>query len=328
MVARCALSIIVIAAVHGGCGGSDVALAHPAAAQKREPDVLVPPPFAANVADPTAVPFSRFPRRPWTIAILDAGSEPRAPLRFALRAGVYPHTTTTIWLEHRVARKDPTSAPPHRVSPRVRLEFETTIGEPAVDGSALIKQRVVKAEILDRQARADWDDFPKAWMFVDATIDMIMTPRGLPASVLVHATGKLGPYLQLLTMSVPVIILVPRDPVSAGARWRASGLVDLGGFEAPIVFEYQLTERSGNLVRIAGSSRARGPVHLDPSMTTGTASAMTESTFDLSVDMTTAIPTGVTTNAAHFAITGDDAISSVDEISHVEVSPAVSPSGP
>ncbi|MCW5803952.1 MAG: hypothetical protein KIT31_16375 [Deltaproteobacteria bacterium] len=315
--------------VFAACGGNETEQheterkAAAGSTQTVSPDVLTPSDLGKGasgfVVDGQLIQ-SGFPQRPWTLDIVDKGqSGERRLLRYALRPGVQRRVLVSYFDEETETRRG-LSQPDRQVSPGVRLEVATVIGDRAHGGTWQIRTRVARAERVEAPAQTRFDDVPTADM-VDTGLDIVMTERGLADSVIVRTTSKLDAYTRVVLNLVPLFVLMPRDPIGIGAHWTARGLVNLGGFEAPMTITYELVDRDDDRIQLKGTVNVRGPVQLPDSRIKGTATMTQAGTFSMFIDLGSASQLGTFQSATIIDITGDDSVTRIDQLVRVGIAP-------
>ncbi|MBW2628014.1 MAG: hypothetical protein JRE45_10365 [Deltaproteobacteria bacterium] len=188
--------------------------------------------------------------------VLDAGQEPRELLRYKLAQG----TTTTANMEFGIASMTSTSGGAKlTVTPGVRLHI---ISGPTMEGkrgSTRFDVRIVKAEAivpenlhpamkLDLNKSASVLNNVGGWVEVD--------DRGIiQRTELNQAAKRADVPVRLLVMIINARtslsrVILPAEPVGAGARWEARKDIVLYGFEISQVDTYTLLEKVGDELKI------------------------------------------------------------------------------
>jgi hypothetical protein len=189
------------------------------------------------------------------VLLLDAGAEPRAPLRYKIAEG----TTTKSNMDFTIATLATTNdAAALSIVPGVRLHI--------VSGPAMLTEKGMKFEVniakaeaavpqgLDpeladelRQSAAILDD-------VGGTVEM--NDRGVALSAELNDKAK-SPDLpvRLLMMIVNARstlsrVVLPAEPVGLGARWESRKELTLYGFKVQQVDSYTLIERVGDEIKL------------------------------------------------------------------------------
>jgi hypothetical protein len=189
------------------------------------------------------------------VLLLDAGAEPRAPLRYKIAEG----TTTKSNMDFTIATLATTDdAAALSIVPGVRLHI--------VSGPTMLTEKGMKFEVniakaeaavpqgLDpeladelRQSAAILDD-------VGGTVEM--NDRGVALSAELNDKAK-SPDLpvRLLMMIVNARstlsrVVLPAEPVGLGARWESRKELTLYGFKVQQVDSYTLIERVGDEIKL------------------------------------------------------------------------------
>jgi hypothetical protein len=188
--------------------------------------------------------------------VLDTGQEPRQALRYKIAHG----TTTTAVMEFGIASLATTrTGAALRVTPGVRL---TIVSGPSFEGkrgSTRFDVRIIKAEAIvpDGIDPAVAQDLNKSasvlnnvggWVEVD--------DRGIIQRTELNEAAKRSDVpVRLLVLIVNARtslsrVILPAEPVGAGARWEARKNLLLYGFEVSQVDTYTLTEKVGDELKL------------------------------------------------------------------------------
>ncbi len=189
------------------------------------------------------------------VRLLDAGAEPKAPLRYKIAEG----TTTKSNMDFTVATlatSDDGAA--LAVVPGVRLHI--------VSGPAMVTDKGVKFEVniakaeaavpqgLDPDVAEDLRASAAILDDVGGTVEM--NDRGVALSAALNDNAK-NPDLptRLLMMIVNARstlsrVVLPAEPVGLGARWEAHKELTLYGFKVQQVDTYTLIERVGDEIKL------------------------------------------------------------------------------
>ena len=189
------------------------------------------------------------------VVLLDAGAEPRAPLRYKIADG----TTTKSNMDFTIATLATTSDKAAlSVVPGVRLHI--------VSGPAMATENGVKFEVNIAKAEAAVPEGldPKvaeelrqsASILDDAGGTVEMDDRGLTLAAELNDKAKSPDIpLRLLTMIVNARttlsrVVLPAAPVGLGARWEARKEITLYGFKIQQVDTYTLVEKVGDEIKV------------------------------------------------------------------------------
>ena len=189
------------------------------------------------------------------VVLLDAGAEPRAPLRYKIADG----TTTKSNMDFTIATLATTSDKAAlSVVPGVRLHI--------VSGPAMATENGVKFEVNIAKAEAAVPEGldPKvaeelrqsASILDDAGGTVEMDDRGLTLAAELNDKAKSPDIpLRLLTMIVNARttlsrVVLPAAPVGLGARWEARKEITLYGFKIQQVDTYTLVEKVGDEIKL------------------------------------------------------------------------------
>lgn len=188
------------------------------------------------------------------IEVLDAGSEPREPLRLAPAVGASENVAMTMRLdlEQSGVADAKVNAPPIRAALAATLtdvtpngDFHVTFSYPSFE---VLKRKGTSAEQRNRFASAleplealSGDlTLTTQGALVDSTLD-------IPDDVDPNAAQLLG---QLRDQFRELTVPLPQDAVGVGARWRATTQLTLNGVRARQVYEYRLKKRTGTTLEL------------------------------------------------------------------------------
>lgn len=189
------------------------------------------------------------------VSLLDAGAEPRAPLRYKIADG----TVTKSNMDFTMATLATTSdAAALSVVPGVRLHI---VSGPAMatDDGVKFEVNITKAEAaiprgLDPQVAKELQQ--SAAVLDDAGGTVVMNDRGHILSAELNERAK-SPEIpvRLLTMIVNARttlsrVILPGEEVGLGARWEARKEIELYGFKIQQVDTYTLVERVGDEIKL------------------------------------------------------------------------------
>lgn len=191
------------------------------------------------------------------VLVLDAGQEPRAPLRYKISHG----TTTTATMDFGIASLATSSSggAALTVTPGVRLHIVSGPSLQGKRGATRFDVRIVKAEAIvpkgvdpaiaqDLNKSASVLNNVGGWVEVD--------DRGIIQRAELNDAAKRSDVpVRLLVMIINARtslarVLLPAEPVGAGARWEARKDLTLYGFEVNQVDTYTLTEQVGDELKL------------------------------------------------------------------------------
>jgi len=189
------------------------------------------------------------------VLVLDAGQEPRAPLRYKIAPG----TTTTATMDFGIASLATTStSASFAVTPGVRLHIMSGPSMESRHGTRfdvrITKAEAVVPEGIDPQVAQDLNksasvlDNVGGWVEVD--------DRGIVQKAELNDAAKRSDVpVRLLVMIINARtslarVILPAEPVGVGARWEARKDLVLYGFEINQVDTYTLAERAGDTLKV------------------------------------------------------------------------------
>ncbi len=188
--------------------------------------------------------------------VLDAGQEPRTPLRYKIAHG----TTTNAIMEFGIASLTTTErGTALAVTPGVRLHVVSGPSMQGKRGSTRFDVRIIKAEAIipeglnpttakDLNRGAAVLNNVGGWVEVD--------DRGIiQRTELNQAAERSDVPVRLLVMIINARtslarVILPAEPVGAGARWEARKDLTLYGFEVNQVDTYTLVEKVGDELKL------------------------------------------------------------------------------
>lgn len=189
------------------------------------------------------------------VRLLDAGAEPRAPLRYTIAEGTTTKSTMDLTMATLAASSDAAAL---SVVPGLRLHV--------VSGPAMPTSRGVKFEVNIAKAEAAVpqglnpevaEDLRKSAAILDDVGGIVvMNDRGAMVSTELNDRAKSPEVpVRLLTMIVNARttlsrVTLPAEPVGLGARWEARKELRLFGFEIQQVDTYTLVERVGDEIKL------------------------------------------------------------------------------
>jgi hypothetical protein len=188
--------------------------------------------------------------------VLDAGQEPREPLRYKVAHG----TTTTATMDFGIASLATSRAGSElAVTPGVRLHIVSGPTFEGKRGSTRFDVRIVKAEALvpegiDPAVALDLNKSASVLNNVGGWVEV--DDRGIIQRTELNQAGKRADVpVRLLVMIINARtslsrVILPAEPVGIGARWEARKDLILYGFEVSQVDTYTLLEKVGDDLKI------------------------------------------------------------------------------
>lgn len=287
--AACAAVLLLTACGGSGDGPGDDATAAPAApattGTHEAPEPSEPEPEPDDAADPVSP----------QVELLDAGAEPREPLRYTLTPDtsvngvmVMTYEVTELLIDGEAAAAD---------MPALPMEADLTLAVGAVDDDGADLRFTMNAV---RLGEVDLPDADRAQ--VEAGLEAVtgltasarMDPRGRVTEGDFEVPGVPG-LEQLGDQLVALAAPLPEEPIGPGAVWRVTQSTVVGGLPLEQVTEVRLVARDDDLLTLEmtteGTSPA-GPVELDaaPGVQVEVVRGRSAGTSSLVVDLTSAFP--------------------------------------
>jgi hypothetical protein len=206
------------------------------------------------------------------VEILDPGEEPRAPLRFALTAGM--SVTATQSVDQYIRQVDEEGFGNSDRVPTIDLGLRLDVQTVGPDGTAQVliaftsvdatgngsaasadQARAIESALADLTDLTGTSTFTNRGVQVSGSFDV---PDDLPDTV----KTLLDQYeSQLSTVTPPL----PEEPVGVGARWRATTELELGGITAQQRYDYTVESIEGSHVELRVRLRQTAePQDFDP----------------------------------------------------------------
>jgi hypothetical protein len=188
--------------------------------------------------------------------VLDAGQEPREPLRYKIAHG----TTTTAVMDFGIASLHTTRAGAAlTVTPGVRL---TIVSGPSLVGKRgstrfdvrIIKSEAVVPEGVDPAVAQDLNKSASVLNNVGGWVEV--DDRGIIQRTELNEAAKRSDVpVRLLVLIINARtslsrVILPAQPVGVGARWEARKSLTMYGFEVSQVDTYTLTEKVGDELKL------------------------------------------------------------------------------
>lgn len=190
------------------------------------------------------------------VLVLDAGQEPREPLRYKITRG----TTTSSVMDFGIASLATTRGRAAlAVTPGVRLHIVSGPTYEGKRGSTRFDVRITKAEAivpdgLDPKAAEDLNKSASVLNNVGGWVEV--DDRGIVQRTELNEMAKRSDVpVRLLVMIINARtslarVLLPAQPVGLGARWEARKDLVLYGFKVNQVDTYTLGERVGDELKL------------------------------------------------------------------------------
>ena len=189
------------------------------------------------------------------VTLLDAGAEPRMPLRYKIAEGTVTKSTMDLTMATLATTDDGAAL---SVVPGVRLHIVSGPASTTKDGTKFgvniekaeaAVPRGIDPELADdlRRGAAILDD-------VGGTVEM--NDRGIMLSAELNDRAKSSDIpVRLLTMIVNARttlsrVALPEKAVGLGGRWEARKQIELFGFQIQQVDTYTLVERIGDEIKL------------------------------------------------------------------------------
>jgi hypothetical protein len=188
--------------------------------------------------------------------VLDTGQEPREPLRYKIAHG----TTTTATMDFGVASLASSSSRAQlTVVPGVRLHVVSGPTLEGKRGSTRFDVRIVKAEALvpegvDPAVALDLNKSASVLNNVGGWVEV--DDRGIIQRTELNETAKRADVpVRLLVLIINARtslarVILPAEPVGAGARWEARKDLTMYGFEVAQVDTYTLVDKVGDELKL------------------------------------------------------------------------------
>jgi len=189
------------------------------------------------------------------VMLLDAGAEPRSPLRYKIAEGTVTKSNMDFTMATLARTRD---AAAMSVVPGVRLHI---VSGPTTttDGGVKFDVNITKAEAavprgVDPEVAADLRQSASILDDVGGTI--VMDDRGMVLSAELNDRAKSPDIpVRLLTMVINARttlsrVLLPEEPVGLGGRWEARKDIELYGFKISQVDTYTLVDRVGDEIKL------------------------------------------------------------------------------
>lgn len=187
------------------------------------------------------------------VTLIDAGAEPRKPLRLALVQGSKLRAALT--LKFGIQLEADGKPLPSNAIPPIRVDLATTVTEVRSNGDARVAFAYERIEVVDdgtaekavvEQVRASGID-----KLANVKGETTITPRGLSVDNSIDVPEDLPPTLkqvvdQLSQQTGNLTVPFPEEAVGTGATWSATTTTTVGGVKAKLVLAYGLRELKGD----------------------------------------------------------------------------------
>lgn len=239
----------------------------PKAAPKVEPKA--PPQEAPKVATPTPTPPVATPTPPPPppavdlpgpeIKVLDAGAEPREPLRLKLAPGQTQAMVMTMKMA--MGMSIGTQKAPSTTIPPMQMTMNLNVKEITPEGDIRTDFVLESIEVLpDPAAMPAVVDAMKTMLGSMSKISgsQVITTRGIGKSATFNMPPDINPQIQqtidgmqrqINQLAVPF----PEEPVGVGARWTVTQHLEQQGMKLDQVATWELVKREGTTITLANS---------------------------------------------------------------------------
>lgn len=273
-----ALALVVLAPVVVGCQPADTkpdaksvqkfeTKTSPAPAQPQA-GAQAPTAGPPTPATPTTAPMAG---EPPTVTLVDAGAEPREPLRLKLAAGQSQAMTMTMKMAMEMQLAG--SKIPKVSSPPMQMTMALAVKEVTAEGDIRSDFTLDKIEVLeDKDAPPEMVTQLKALLGTMQKLSgsSTVTPRGIVKAADFNLPADLNPMLrqqmdgmrqQVHQLSVPF----PEEALGIGAKWTVTQHLEQNGMKLTQVATWELKERSGTVVKLAsGVTQSAEPQDMNP----------------------------------------------------------------
>lgn len=216
------------------------------------------PPVATPTPPPKNEPVATSGEGP-TIKVLDAGAEPREPLRLALQAGQTQAMTMTMRMA--MSMELGGKSLPKTAIPPVQMTMNLTVKEITPEGDIRSEFVLTEMDVLpDPSAMPGVADQMKTMLSGMRNISgtSLISSRGIGKSAEFSLPKDLNPQIQqtidsmrqqINQLSVPF----PEEALGVGARWTVTQHLDQQGMKLDQVATWELRERSGSAVKLGNT---------------------------------------------------------------------------
>lgn len=233
-----------------------------------QPTVTPPAQPTATPEQPVAAPMTG---EPAAVTLVDAGAEPREPLRLKLTAG----QTQTMVMTMRMAMEMQLgpSKIPRISSPPMQMTMALSVKEITPEGDIRSDFSLDKIEVLDDKAAPP--EMVTQMRALLGTMQKLsgtstVTPRGIVKAADFTLPPDLNPMLrqsmdgmrqQVHQLSVPF----PEEALGVGAKWTVTQNLEQNGMKLKQVVAWELKERSGTVVKLASTvTQTADPQEMKP----------------------------------------------------------------
>jgi hypothetical protein len=200
-----------------------------------------------------------------TIELLDAGAQPRAPLRYKFTAGSVERGTLEMSMS--LQRETNGQYVPVVTMPPVRMTMELRVTEVTADGAARVEMTTRSAEAaVDQGTGVGQGDINSAlatvsrlggWYTMDtrgrttAGEASLRPMTGASATAQGRDTALTQAINNEMNNQLPTdASMFPEEPVGKGARWRVTTRSPVATLDAATSSEYTLLSRQGNRIEL------------------------------------------------------------------------------
>lgn len=273
---RTSLAALVLVAL--GCQPVDTkpaAKPAPVEAKAQQAPAVDPTP-APVVAQPTTPPppptvSAPMAGEPAVITLIDAGAEPREPLRLQLTAGQAQTMVMTMRMAMDMQLGD--SKIPRISSPPMQMTMSLAVKEITPDGDIRSEFSLDKVDVLeDKAAPPEMVTQMKALLGTMQKLSgtSTVTTRGIVKAADFTLPQDLNPMLrqsmdsmrqQVHQLSVPF----PEEALGVGAKWTVTQNLEQNNMKLQQVVAWELKERAGTVVKLASTlTQSAEPQEMKP----------------------------------------------------------------
>jgi len=258
--------------------------------------------FATEEGTPTPAPMNEDEFQPSTVELIDAGAEPRAPLRYLLNKDMKEVMTMDMTIS--MGMEVGGMQQPTNLMPTIRMVIALEGQEITEEGDLKYGMEFTKIEVLgDDDSDPAMVDAMEAAMVevVGLTGWAIVDDRGVTKDVGFTVPEDAGPAVvaqldQMKSQMNQLASPLPEEPVGVGAKWRVTQHIENGGMSLTQQATYTLEERLGESVKMSLTlSQNALPQNLQlPTLPPGTTARLTflesQGSGTVSLDVTRMVP--------------------------------------
>lgn len=221
------------------------------------PTTAAPAPTPAP--DATAPAVAAMTGEGSVVALIDAGAEPREPLRLKLTAGQEQAMIMTMRMG--MGMQVGTNKMPKTALPPMQMTMSLKVKEITAEGDIRTEFSLDKIDVLpDPAAQPGMVDQLKAVLGTMSKMSgtSTITPRGIVKSADFNIPADVNPQIrqtmdsmrqQMNQLSVPF----PEEALGVGAKWTVTQHLEQQGMKLQQVATWELKERQGGVVKLASA---------------------------------------------------------------------------